>query len=111
MKNEKVSHSKVAYEKVAVLELPFEYTAFGSTFSFAAGEEIRFKGRRAPKLYASGIVLPVGRDVDVVIPRSAYVLYTDEIRTVTTTETSVTRTQVSGARRRAVAPPQPEPPL
>lgn len=82
--------TKTTHETVAVLNCDFEYTAYGETYVYPAGHEFRFKGRNAPKLHLGGIVLPLGHGADVLIPRSAFVLY--ETTTVTKVETTVTRT-------------------
>lgn len=84
--------TKTTHETVAVLRDAFEYTAYGETYVYPAGHEFRFKGRNAPKLVAAGVVLPLGHGADVVVPRSAFVLYQYETTTVTKVETTVTRT-------------------
>jgi len=84
--------TKTTHETVAVLRDAFEYTAYGATYVYPAGHEFRFKGRNAPKLHLGGIVLPLGHGADVLVPRSAFVLYEYETTTVTKVETTVTRT-------------------
>ena len=84
--------TKTTHETVAVLNCDFEYTAYGETYVYPAGHEFRFKSRNAPKLHLGGIVLPLGHGADVLIPRSAFVLYEYETKTTVTVSTTVTRT-------------------
>lgn len=84
--------TKTTHETVAVLRDAFEYTAYGATYVYPAGHEFRFKGRNTPKLTAAGVVLPLGHGADVLIPRSAFVLYEYETKTTVTVSTTVTRT-------------------